>query len=75
MRVAIAKALRNDPTFIAQQQELLALENQQTQDIQNKLSQLAQQVGTINPAVPSTSGVTTIIGVAAAGAAAFFLAR
>lgn len=69
-RIALAKALRNDPDFMAQVQELRDLEAQQRQPIDDYTALLEQEAGP-----PSSSGAGTLLGVAAAGAAAFMIAR
>jgi ferric-dicitrate binding protein FerR (iron transport regulator) len=69
-RIALAKALRNDPDFMAQVQELRDLEAQRRQPIDDYTALLEQEAGP-----PSSSGAGTILGVAAAGAAAFMIAR
>lgn len=68
-RVALAKALRNDPSFIAKAQELRDLEAQQMQPLQQREDLLSQAAG------PPSSGAGTLLGVAAAGTAAFLIAR
>ncbi len=68
-RIALGKALSQDPSFQAQLQELQALEAQKLQPLQQGQDLLTSAAG------PPSSGFKTVLGVAAAGAAAFFIAR
>jgi hypothetical protein len=69
-RIALGKALQNDPDFQAMLKELLDLRAQQTQVLSAGVSLLEQAAGP-----PSSSGAGTFLGVAAAGVAAFMIAR
>lgn len=69
-RVALGKALLEDPDFQAQLKELRDLEAQQRMPLDVRMALLEQAAGP-----PSSSGAGTFLGVAAAGVAAFMIAR
>jgi len=69
-RVALGKALLEDPEFQAQLKELRDLEAQQRMPLDARIAMLEQAAGP-----PSSSGAGTFLGVAAAGVAAFMIAR
>jgi hypothetical protein len=69
-RVALGKALLEDPEFQAQLKELRDLEAQQRMPLDTRMALLEQAAGP-----PSSSGAGTFLGVAAAGVAAFMIAR
>ena len=68
-RIALAQALRNDPEFMRMADELRTLESQQAQLVNTPVNAVAQAAG------PPSSGAGTLVGIAAAAAAAFAISR
>lgn len=77
MRIGIAKALREDPTFIAQMQQLRDIEEQEKARSDAEVSQFKQDVASLPPPVEAApaSGTGTVVGLAAAVAAALAISR
>jgi hypothetical protein len=78
MRVGIAKALRQDPTFIAQMQQLRDIEEQERAMANAQVMQFRNDVASLPPpteAPPASSGAGAAVGLAAAVAAALALTR